>query len=53
VTDAFVDAHRCHGHRRHAIIAPQGFAVATAMSVRFSSGEIDLADLAHSQEVIQ
>jgi hypothetical protein len=53
VTEAFVDAHRCHEHRRHAIIAPQVFAVATVISVRFSSGEIDLADLSHSQEVIQ
>jgi len=53
VIEALVDSYRCHEPRRHAIIAPQVFAVATAVSVRFSSGEIDLADLAHSQEVIQ
>jgi hypothetical protein len=46
VTAAFVDAHRCHEPRRHANLAPQVFAVATAVSVSFSSGEIDLADLA-------
>jgi hypothetical protein len=53
VTKAFVDTYRCHEHRRHAMIAPQVFAVATAVSVRISSGEIDLADLAHPREVIQ
>jgi hypothetical protein len=40
-------------HRRHAIVAPRVFTVATAVSVRFSSGEIDLAVLVHSQEAIQ
>jgi hypothetical protein len=53
MTSAVIDAHRRHEHRRHGIIAPRVFAVATAVSVRFSSGEIDLADLAHSQEAIQ
>ena len=53
MTQALVDAYRRDKHRRHVTIAPQVFAVATAVTVRFSSGEIDLANLAHSQEVIQ
>lgn len=52
MTQALVDAYRRDEHRRHVTIAPQVFAVATAV-FRFSSGEIDLANLAHSQEVIQ